>query len=64
MCLSYILHVLLCNNLFPSLSSISLRNTNYVGFGTGAIPKDCGFTLQCRGSGFVLEKGHPNCLKP
>jgi gamma-glutamyltranspeptidase/glutathione hydrolase len=31
-------------------------------YGTAAVPKNCGFTLNSRGSEFILEEGHPNCL--
>ncbi len=43
---------------------VSLIQSIFSPFGAGLVPPGLGFALQCRGSGFSIEAGHPNVYVP
>ena len=43
---------------------VSFIQSNYMGFGSGVVVPGTGISMQNRGSGFVLDPNHPNCVGP
>ncbi len=43
---------------------VSMIQSNFRGFGSGVVIPGTGISMQNRGSGFVLDPSHPNCVAP
>ena len=41
---------------------VSFIQSNYLGFGSGIVIPNTGISMQNRGFGFTIEKGHSNCV--
>ncbi len=45
-------------------NACSLIASNYMDFGSGIVPAECGYAIQNRGRTFRLEDSHANCVGP